>query len=64
MFKKSLMGPYCNKLQDLGERHDPFSCYGQIKAKSAGKNLNVTNINAKAGPPNRQLGLTLNSSFL
>ena len=24
MFKKSLMGPYCNKLQDLGERHDPF----------------------------------------
>ena len=50
MFEKSLMGAYCNRLYDLWERQSRFSCYGRIKASSAGKNLNVTNINTKAGP--------------
>ena len=63
MFEKSSTGAYCNRLYDLGERHGPFSCYGQIKANRAGKSLIVTNINTKAGPPNRQRGLLLNSSF-
>ena len=36
-------------LYDLKERKGPFSFYGRIKAKSAGKNLNVTNINTKKG---------------
>ena len=54
---------YCNSLYDLEERHGPFSCYGRIKANSAGENFNVTNINTKAGTPNRQIGLPVNSSF-
>ena len=61
--EKSLIGAYCNRLGDLGERHGPFLCYGRIKANITGKYLDVTNINAKAGPPNRQIGLPLNSSF-
>ena len=64
MFEKNLISAYCNRLYDLGERHGLFSCNGQIKANSAGKNLCVTNINTKAGTPNRQIGLPLNSSFL
>ena len=64
LFQGSLIGVYCNRLYDLRERHGPFSCYGQIKANSAGKDLNVTNINTKTGPPNRQIGLPPNSSFL
>ena len=64
LFEKSLIGAYCNRLCDLGQRHCPFSCYGQIKANSAGKNPDVTNSNTKAGSPNRQIGLPLNSSFL
>ena len=64
LFEKSLIGGYCSRLYDLKERHGPFSCYGRIKANSAGKNLNVTNINTKAGPTNRQIGLPLNSLFL
>ena len=64
LFEKILIGIYCNWLYDLGQRHGPFSCYDQIKANSAGKNLNVTNINTKAGPPNHQICLPLNSSFL
>ena len=63
-FEKSLRGAYCNMLYDLGQRHGLFSCYGRIKANRAGKNLNVININTKAGPPNHQIGLPLNSSFL
>ena len=47
LFKKSVKGTYCNRLYDLKESHSPFSCYGRIKANSAGKNLNVTNINTK-----------------
>ena len=39
------------KLYDLGGRQGPFSYYGQTEANSAGKELKVTNINAKAGPP-------------
>ena len=49
LFEKSLIGAYCNRLYDLKESHSPFSCYGRIKANSAGKNLNVTNINTKKG---------------
>ena len=64
LFNKSLIGVYCNRLYDLEERHGVFSCYGRIKTISAGKDLNVTNINTKAGPINRQIGLPLNSSFL
>ena len=63
MFEKSSIGAYWIKLYHLGERRDLFSCYGRIKANSAGKNLNVRNRNTKAGPPNRQLGLPLTSSF-
>ena len=47
LFEKSIIGTYCNRLYDLKESHSPFSCYGRIKANSAGKNLNVTNINTK-----------------
>ena len=47
LFEKSVIGTYCNRLYDLKESHSPFSCYGRIKANSAGKNLNVTNINTK-----------------
>ena len=64
MFEKSLVGAYCNRLYDLKERQDSFSCYGRIKANSAGKNLNVTNSNTKAGLPNCRTCLPSNSSFL
>ena len=64
MLENSLEGAYFNRLYDSGERHGPLSCYGRIKANSAGKNLDVTDINTKAGPPNRQIGLPLSSSFL
>ena len=63
-FEKSLIGAYYNRLYDLGQRHGPFSCYDRIKANSTSENLNVTNINTKAGPPNRQICLPLNTSFL
>ena len=43
------MGSYCNRLYDLKKSHNPFSCFGRIKANGAGKNLNVTNINPKKG---------------
>ena len=48
---------------NFGERHGPFLCYGRIKAKQRRQRFNVTNINLKAGPPNRQIGLRLTSSF-
>ena len=63
LFEKNVIGAYCNRLYDLEESHSPFSCYGRTKANCAGKNLNVTNINTKAEPPNRQIGLSLYSSF-
>ena len=63
LFEKSVIGAYCNKLYDLKKKQGPFSCYGRIKANSAGKNLNVTNINIKAGPLNRQTCLPPNNSF-
>ena len=63
LFEKRLNGAYCNRLYDLGKRHGPFSCYGRIKVNSAGKNCNATNVNTKAGPPNRQISVPLNSSF-
>ena len=44
---KSVIGTYCNRLYDLKESHSPFSCYGRIKANSAGKNFYVTNINSE-----------------
>ena len=43
LFKKSVIGAYCNRLYDLKESYSPFLCYGRSKANSAGKNLNVTN---------------------
>ena len=49
LFEKSVIGTYCNRLYDLREIHSPFSCFGRIKANSAGNNLNVTNINPKKG---------------
>ena len=42
----------------------PFHAMVELKQNSAGKDLNVTNVNTKAGPPNCQIGLPLNSSFL
>ena len=42
----------------------PFYAMGELKENSAGKNLNVTNIKMKVGPPNRQIGRPLNSLFL
>ena len=71
-FEKSLIGVYCNRFNDLEERHDPFSCYGRIKANRADKSINVTNIYMEAvygsvymeaGPRSRQIGLPLTSSF-
>ena len=49
LFEKSVISTYCNRLYDLKESHSPFSCYGRIKANSAGKNLNIRNINPKKG---------------
>ena len=49
LLEKSVIGTYCNRLYDLKESHSPFSCYGRIKANSAGKNFNVTNVNPKKG---------------
>ena len=42
----------------------PFYAVAELKQNSAGKDLNVTNITTKGGPPNRQICLPLNSSFL
>ena len=41
----------------------PFHAMDEIKENSPGKDANVTNKITKAGPPNRQIGLPLNSSF-
>ena len=41
-----------------------FHAIAELKQNSAGKDVDVTNKNTKAGPPNRQIGLPLNSSFL
>ena len=49
LLEKSEIGTYGNRLYDLKESHRPFSCYGRVKANSAGKNLNATNINTKKG---------------
>ena len=42
----------------------PLHAMAELKQNSAGKDINVTNINTKAGPPNRQICLPLNSLFL
>ena len=42
----------------------PFHAVAKLKQNSASKDLNVTNINTKAGTPNWQIGLPLNSPFL
>ena len=52
------------KNSDLEKTQGHFACYGRIKANSRDKNLHVTIINTKAGLPNCQIGLQLNSSFL
>ena len=41
-----------------------FHVMAELEQSSAGEDLNITRINIKVGPPNRQIGLTLNSSFL
>ena len=48
----------------LGKGMAPFHEMAELKKNSACKDVNVTNKNLKAGPPNRQLGLPLNNSFL
>ena len=57
-----LFGVYWIRLYDLGERDAPFS--GRIKANSAAKELNISNIKTKGGPPNCEVGLPSNNSFL
>ena len=47
MLEKSLIGAFCNRLYNFGERQGPFSCYGGIKANSAAKELNVRNVNTR-----------------
>ena len=42
----------------------PFHAMAELKENSVGKDVNVTNKSTKAGSPNRQIGLPLNSSFL
>ena len=42
----------------------PFHAMAKLKQNSAGKDLNVTNINTKVGPSNRQIVLPPYSSFL
>ena len=64
LFEKSLIGAYWNRVYNLKERQGPFSHYGRINANSADKNLNGTNVNTKACPPNRRTCLPPNSSFL
>ena len=64
LFEKSSIGAHYNRFYDLKERRGPFLCYGRIKANSADKNLKVTNIDQKAGLPNCQICLPLDSSFL
>ena len=49
LFEKSVIGAYCNRLNDLKESDSPFSCYGRLKANSASKILIVTKINPKKG---------------
>ena len=63
LFEKTVIGVYRNRLYGLKERL-PFHDMATLKANSAGKNLNVTNINTKAGPPNRQTCLQPNNSFV
>ena len=41
-----------------------FHAMAESQENSAGKDGNVANKNTKAGPPNCQIGLPLNSSFL
>ena len=42
----------------------PFHAMAELKKNSAGKDIDVTKKSTKAGPPNRQIGLPLSSSFL
>ena len=51
--EESLIGANWVRLYDFGKRYGLFSCYGRIKANSAGKNLNVTN--TKSVPLNRKI---------
>ena len=59
LFENSLIGAYCNRLYDFGERHGSFLRYDGSKANSAAKELDVTNVNTKESPPNRQISLSL-----
>ena len=42
----------------------PFHAIVELQQNSAGKDLDITNIDTKAGPPNRQISLSLNSLLL
>ena len=53
LFEKSSIGAYCNKLYDLKKAIAPFHAMAELKQIVQEKNLNVTNINTKAGRPNR-----------
>ena len=64
LFEKRFIGVYCNGNMTQGKGMAPFRAMAELRKNSTGKDLNVTNTNTKVGPPNRQIGLPLNSSFL
>ena len=44
-------------------RYGPFSRYAETRVKYAAKEVNFTNINAKADVPTREMGLSLDDLF-
>ena len=63
MLESSVIGLSRISYMNLG-KNLIFSCYGSIIANIAAKELHIINIYRKEGPPNCQIGLPLNSSFL
>ena len=64
LLEKRFISLYCNELYDLGQDMAPFHAMTELKENSAGKDVNITNKSGKAMPPNCQIRLPLNSSFL
>ena len=62
-FHKGVDGLKSLGTPDLREGTALFHAMAESKQNSADKNLNVTNINTKAGPPNRRTCFPPNSSF-
>ena len=62
LFKKSLIGAYCNRLYDLEERA-LFHAMAELKQPTQAKILMSQILIQKAKLPNRQVDLSLNSSF-